>query len=161
VIKRSIPNIVLHFTGGVQDQSSGLLSSRIDIYDPVTDTWSIAELSEPKFGMIAISGILAGGTSQSGMINKVEGIPGCLFQPNSFSYHSYGKVGNKLVFFVWDGKVKSRFDIFDISTNSWLIGVLDQPVTPSLVITVNNTIYVVGGYGNSNGYYDQVWKLDF
>ncbi|MEO5945177.1 MAG: hypothetical protein ABIP79_00060 [Chitinophagaceae bacterium] len=152
---------ILYFMGGVQSSYNGILSSRIDVYDPVANTLSTDELSEPKFGMIASGKIMAGGTTEKGMINSVEGIGGCLFQPNSFSHHSYGKLGNKIVFFIWDGKAKNRFDIFDLTTSIWSIGVLDQAITPSLIISVNNTIYVTGDYGNTNGYYKQVWKLEF
>lgn len=158
---KSIPNPILSFMGGIQDKFTGLLSSRIDYYDPVSDSWSISELSEPKYGMIAVGGILAGGTTQNGITNKVEGIEGCLFQPNSFSYHSYGKINNDLVFFIWDGKEKNKFDIYNISTKAWSIGLLDRAITPSLITTVNNTIYVVGAIASGNGFYNQVWRLEF
>jgi hypothetical protein len=102
---KSIPNPILSFMGGVQDKYSGLLSSRIDYYDPVADSWlPSSELSEPKYGMIAPAGIVVGGTTHNGITNEVEGIPGCLFQPNSFSPHSFAQVGNNFVFFIWDGK---------------------------------------------------------
>lgn len=158
---RSTPNPILAFMGGVQSSYNGILSSRIDLYNPVANTLSTSELNEPKFGMIATGSIMAGGTTENGITNKVDGISGCLFQPNSFSYHSYAKLGTKLVFFIWDGNAKNRFDIFDLATNTWSIGVLDQTITPSLIISVDNTIYVTGAYGNNNGYYKQVWKLEF
>ncbi|HLF45838.1 MAG TPA: PKD domain-containing protein [Chitinophagaceae bacterium] len=158
---KSIPNTILAFMGGVQDKSSGQLSSRIDYYDPVADALSVSELSEPKYGMIATAGVLAGGTTQNGITNKVEGMTGCLFQPNSFSYHSYGKINNDLVFFVWDGKVKTKFDIYNVSTKTWSIGVLDRAITPSLIISEGGIFYVVGALGSGNGFYNQVWKLEF
>ncbi len=164
----------LYFAGGVTNLSGGVPSSRIDIYDPASNSWSVSEMSKPKYKMASttINGKLfwAGGVTSDGITNEVEmedliGPTGttfsCLFQPNSFSYHSIGKSNNKMVFFVWDGRAKNRFDIYDIITNTWSIGVLDQDITPSLIISVNNTIYVAGGVGNSNGYYNQVWKLFF
>jgi hypothetical protein len=53
-----------------------------------------------------------------------------------------------------------KFDIYDIFTDSWSIGVLPVNIYGSSIISLNNTIYVAGGYVNgvlSN----QVWKLDF
>jgi hypothetical protein len=56
--------------------------------------------------------------------------------------------------------VMNKFDIYDITTNTWSVGVLQVDIYASSVISVNNTIYVAGGYVNgilSN----QVWKLEF
>lgn len=163
----------LFFAGGVTDLASMTPSSRIDIYDPSSNSWSVAEMSKPKFGMAgaAIRGkiIWAGGTASGHLTNEVEVLnlltPGtsfsCLFQPNSFYYHSTGKSNNKIVFFIWDGKAKDKFDIYDVTNDTWSIGILDRAITPSVIISVNNTIYIAGADGNSDGFYQEVWKLDF
>ncbi len=93
-----------------------------------------------------------------------------LFQPNAFL--SAIQKNNKIVFFTSANNVTplyftstpppvhNKFDIYDISTNTWSIGVLSQTIYGSSIISVNNTIYVAGGYVNgilSN----QVWKLEF
>ena len=67
---------------------------------------------------------------------------------------------NKIVFFTGRGVEKNKFDIYDITTDTWSIGVLPQNIVGASIISVNNTIYVAGGYVNgvlSN----QVWKLEF
>jgi len=164
----------LYFAGGFTILSGGLPISSIYIYYPYFNTWGVSSLSKPKYKMASttINGKLfwAGGITSDGITNEVEmedliGPTGttfsCLFQPNSFGYHSIGKLNNKIAFFVWDGTTKNKFDIYDIITNTWSIGVLDRDITPSLIISVNNTIYVAGGVGSPNGYYNQVWKLVF
>ena len=65
---------------------------------------------------------------------------------------------NKIIFF---GKYNvTRFDIYDLTTNSWSIGVLPQIFYSASVFSYNNTVYMVGSYPDgvlSN----QVWKLEF
>jgi hypothetical protein len=67
----------------------------------------------------------------------------------------------KLVFFRHSDAIVDKFDIYDISTKTWSVGVLAEPAPKwSTIISVNNTIYVAGGAINgilSN----QVWKLEF
>ena len=110
----------------------------------------------------------AGGIVGNGMTNEVEIAAAtgtrfaCLFQSNSFSQYSVARSGNNYVFFVWDGAIKNMFDIYDALNDTWTIGQLDQAISPSFVVTVNNIIYVVGTSGPDNdGYYNQVWKLQF
>ncbi|MDP9229719.1 MAG: hypothetical protein M3O67_03480 [Bacteroidota bacterium] len=88
---------------------------------------------------------------------------GCLFQPNAFL--SAVLKNNKIVFFTsqeeWPASnAKDKFDIYDITTNTWSIGVLPQSIYGASIISINNTIYVAGGY--VNGFLsNQVWKLEF
>jgi N-acetylneuraminic acid mutarotase len=66
----------------------------------------------------------------------------------------------KLFFFTGTGIEKNKFDIYDISSNTWSIGELSQNIVGASLISVNNIIYVAGGYINgvlSN----KVWKLEF
>lgn len=163
----------LYFSGGASTLSGTNPSSQIDLYDPASGSWSVSAMSEPKYGMVSVGlrgkVMWAGGTTAGGVTNSVEVLDvnnqstsfSCLFQPNSFSYQSLGKSNERLVFFVWNGAAKDRFDIYDVVNDSWSIGVLDQAITPSLLISVNNEIYVVGALAGGNGYYDQVWKLVF
>jgi hypothetical protein len=162
----------LYFAGGSSSINGGTAYSTIDYYDGTTNTWSQDVLSKPKYGMAGIGmrgkNVLAGGNVGNGMTNEVEILTtpetqfSCLSQSNSFSQYSVAGSGNKFVFFVWGGAIKNQFDIYDALNDSWTIGELDQTVSPSFVITVNNTIYVVGtSDSNNDGYYDQVWKLQF
>ena len=70
-----------------------------------------------------------------------------------------------------DGKIifrpryyyEDRFDIYDIGTNSWHIGVLplDISFSSESIISVNNTIYIAGAIVNGIALSNQVWKLEF
>jgi hypothetical protein len=69
---------------------------------------------------------------------------------------------NKIVFFGAgsDNHEDIKFDIYDISTNSWSIGLLPMAIGNASIIAVNNTIYIAGV--EINGIIsNQVWKLQF
>jgi hypothetical protein len=77
---------------------------------------------------------------------------------------------NKIVFFgthYYDNNpnshVADKVDIYDIASNTWSIGILPFSVEQPSVISVNNTIYVAGGFINGvyGVYNDKVWKLEF
>ena len=152
----------IYFAGG--HQVCPFISKRVDIYDNATNSWSATTLNEPKtsHGSIAFAGKIywAGGlttTQCSGSSNyssQVEikdvttGISSfdCLFQPRGCE--AVAKIG-KLVFFTGGG---NKFDIYEVSSSSWSIGVLPQNFA-GVIISVNNIIYVSDGI--------QVWKLNF
>jgi len=67
---------------------------------------------------------------------------------------------NKIVFFTGGGVVKNKFDIYDVTTNTWSAGVLPLEIPLASIISVNGTIYVAGGYVNGV-FFNQVWKLEF
>lgn len=161
----------LFFAGGSSLINGGIPYSSIDYFDSKSNSWGQDELSKPKYGMAGIGmrgqNVWAGGKIDTGMTNEVEIVGtdtrfGCLFQSNSFSQYSVAKSGNNYVFFVWDGTSKNKFDIYDALNDTWKIGLLDQTISPSFVVSANNTIYVVGTDNpNDNGFYSQVWKLQF
>lgn len=70
---------------------------------------------------------------------------------------------NKIVFFtganVW-GELNNRFDIYDVLTNTWSIGLLPAGIYGASIISVNNTIYVAGGIVDGVAS-NRVWKLEF
>ena len=71
---------------------------------------------------------------------------------------------NKILFFEDDGGMaESRLNMYDIAKNTWSIMVLPVPLEEASIISVNNTIYVAGGFVNGvyNVYNDKVWKLEF
>ena len=172
----------IYFAGGYEAVG---LHDIIDIYDAVTHVWTTSKLSQYKSAMagIAVNNKIywAGGdvynTPGGGQQVEIRDVTtstttfGCLFQQNSGS--SYGMnssfdavvKNNKIVFFTSEGgygfgEIKNKFDIYDISTNTWSIGVLSQNIFGASIICVNNIIYVAGGYVNgilSN----QIWRLDF
>jgi hypothetical protein len=55
-----------------------------------------------------------------------------------------------------------HFEIYDIPTNSWTMGILSNPLSyyPGAFISSNNTVYMAGGSG-VNYFSAQVWKLEF
>ena len=72
-------------------------------------------------------------------------------------------VKNGKIIFFSDGYPNGstdKFDIYDILTNTWSIGVLPVNILGASIISVNNTIYLAGG--EVNGVFsNQVWKLEF
>ena len=87
---------------------------------------------------------------------------GCLFQPNAFI--SAVESNNKIVFFTtannYFQNVTDKFDIYDITTDTWSIGIIPQRIYGSCIISVNNIIYVAGGFVNGE-ISDQLWELNF
>ena len=87
----------------------------------------------------------------------------CLLQPNA--YFSAIQKDNKIAFFTgaWGGLITNKFDIYDLTTDSWSIGVLPQDIEAAAIISVNNSIYVAGGIinGDYRNLSNEVWKLEF
>jgi hypothetical protein len=157
----------IYFAGG--EQVCPFISKQVDIYDNVTGSWSAITLNEPKTSLASIAfggkiywagGVTIAPCSGPGMLsNQVEIYDvnannssfDCLFQPNAWNYISAVEKNGKLVFFTQDFG-SNKFDIYDVSSNSWSIGVLPQNFA-GVIISVNNIIYVSDGI--------QVWKLNF
>ena len=150
----------IYFAGG--DDGFGPTSTRIDIYDDATGLWSTSSLSSPKAYLASIfkNGKIcwAGGATRIDLANEINitcqvEIKDLNTQTSSFTNlsHSQWYFGA----YVKDNKIVylPGFDIYDLSSNAWSIGQLNQSL-PDAIISVNNTIYVAGG---SN----QVWKLEF
>ena len=68
---------------------------------------------------------------------------------------------NKILFLRNDGLADSdKFDVYDIISNTWSIGVLPYKIGGASIISVNNTTYVAGV--SINGVLsNKVWKLEF
>ena len=85
----------------------------------------------------------------------------CLFQPNSWPGVRHGNrqnnvviKDNKIVFFAGESN-SDKFDIYDITGNTWSIGSIGGfgPNQSVAIISINNTIYVAN--------WGEVWKLEF
>ncbi|HSU28873.1 MAG TPA: PKD domain-containing protein [Chitinophagaceae bacterium] len=178
----------VYFAGGTGEiiYSSGWdgggHTSRIDIYNAAGNTWSTAELSEPKAYLAGIADgnkiYWAGGiTAEYRPTNLVETLTtgvglstpySCLFQSNAVGsngadYLSFEAVlkDNKIVFLPGgSAESKDNFDIYNVATNIWSIGMLNQTLSGCAAISHNNTIYIAGGYQNYS-LSNQVWKLEF
>jgi hypothetical protein len=148
----------LLFAGG---GGSGYVTSRVDIYDLVTQATSTAELSvaRGKIAAIAVGNkiFFAGGESADGN-NFYSTVDIYDVVTNSWSVASLSEprgeiaaavAGNK-VFFAGgrDGysTTSSRVDIYDLSTNTWTTANLSARRACISAVTVNNQIYFAGGY---------------
>jgi hypothetical protein len=166
----------IFFAGG--DRNADGFTSNIDIYDAVSNTWTLDHFNPPFDQGWAPTGIAVGNKnywaggwyySPATYVQPTDQVVirdesthtstyACLFQPNSH-FDAVVK-NNKIVFFTGWGSAKNKFDIYDITTDTWSIGVLNQDIAGAAIISVNNTIYVAGG--SVNGVLsNQVWKLEF
>ena len=69
---------------------------------------------------------------------------------------------NKILFLRQDDSMgdSDKFDVYDIISNTWSIGVLPYKIGGASIISVNNTTYVAGV--SINGVLsNKVWKLEF
>jgi kelch-like protein 20 len=182
-ISTQIAGDKIFFAGG-SNGSSWAPRATVDVYDINTGLWSVSSMREPKTEMnsFAIGSKIfwAGGTSinysnyygnyTSAMVeikdvNTQSSSFFCLFEPKVWWGNDQKAVqkNNQIVFFIGNGNGVSnsnRFDIYDMVNNSWSIGVLNQNIVGASVISVNNTIYVAGGYTNGS-LSNLVWKLEF
>jgi N-acetylneuraminic acid mutarotase len=156
------------------DYFSGI-SKRIDIYDAAAGQWSVDFLSIERASMGSI-----------GANNKVYWGGGIVANPDpNINYNATSLVeirdlatntttfdclseprdqltairkDNKIIFF--GNSNATRFDIYDLTTNSWSIGVLPQSFYSASIIAYNNIIYIVGSPA-SDVLSNHVWKLEF
>jgi len=173
----------VYFSGGAPDVNT-VAYRTIDIYDNSTGTWSTSLLAEGKadHGGIYKNGKIywAGGAECGAWINadpltcNVE-IKDINTQTSTFSNLSQSRtvfsafdINGKLAFFGHSSI--NNFEIYDVSTNSWAIGVVNQMPSyfiGSSLVSANNAIFMAGGYdhcpnsGSNCQYYSQVWKLEF
>lgn len=176
-------NNKVYFAGGVNktsDTTNDDYSSTIDIYDNATGSWSTSSLSVPKCGMgsIAVGNKIywAGGFGYGDDIYKSVEIKDVNTQNTLFDCLSKPKAvfdavekDDKIVFFTnhifWGAGQNNWFDLYDITSNTWSIGMMNQELFRASIISVNNKIYVAGAtYPSISGpyqYSNQVWKLEF
>jgi len=157
-------------------------SNKIDIYDNTSNTWSASYLTQGKMGLTGIAAgskiYWAGG--QTGGYNSSLSLT-CSVEINDINanantiHYMFNPVlwevpsgqnavlkNNKIIYYRPFGTDANKFDIYDITTNTWSIGLLPQPIPMGVsIISVNNTIYIAGGAVNGNSLSNQVWKLEF
>jgi hypothetical protein len=143
-------------------------TSRVDIYDKGLNSRSTLELNTLRSNMaaISVSGKIywAGGEvvncgSSYSLSNEVQifdpntqrSTYSCLFQPNA-RFKAVIK-GDNIIFFIGQGSVKDRFDIYNVTTGKWSIGLLQQRVYESDIYSYGDVVYL------SNG--STAWKLEF
>ena len=166
-------NNKLYFAGGLESFNDDALD-RIDIYDNATNSWSVSHLSEPKIGLSAIAVAdkiyWAGGVNRSGSscsmeikdINTGTSSNAYLYKAGDFAIDKAVTKDGKIIFRPRYYQ-EDKFDIYDIGTNSWHIGVLSLNISfrSESIISINNTIYIAGAIVNGIVLSNQVWKLEF
>jgi len=153
----------VYFAGGQrEDRWYADPSNVIDIYDAGTNNWSVSHLlvHTVAYSSIHVDNKIywAGGCPVE--IRNDDNTGSTIAQLSRPGGHYSVRKDDKIIF-IGRGKY---FDIYDIKTQTWSIGVLpvNMPILAS-VISVNNTIYVAGG-GLDDNYQNitnQVWKLEF
>ncbi|ULQ54725.1 Kelch repeat-containing protein [Flavihumibacter fluvii] len=174
----------IFFGGGVREIFSGGIgepgySTRVDIYDITTNTWSIAELSQrSRQGMAtAVVGnkvfFAGGGDNDNGIVTSRVDIFDV--SNNSWStaelsqgreYLAAATIGNK-VFFAgggsWDGRGytgSNVVDIYDNATNTWSTAELSKSRSYLTATTVGNKVFFAGGVSGLPGPDDGSTQID-
>jgi len=163
----------VYFAGGSSD-TYGMGSGSIDVFDTLTNTWSYSSLYEKKSSHASVAAgnkiYWAGGryskadntlvTSEQVEIRDIStGISSFHSIFPRFEFSAVVK-GDNIIFFTGRFGPGNYFDIYNSSTNTWSYGIMPKKINDAAIISVNNTIYVAGGYVDgvlSN----QVWKLEF
>jgi len=163
----SIGNKILFAGGG--DGMGDNQTSRVDIYDASSGTWSVAWLSRERQGVIAATVgdkvLFAGGFgypdgSNWGEFNTVD----IYDNSNSWSTANLSQArmdiiattsGNKIYFAGGRSGINASktIDIYDAATNSWSVSSLQQPRTEMASIAADGKISWAGGHSwNGTGW---------
>ena len=155
-----------YFCGGITDLATGQSSNRVDVYNASNNTWSIDSISLSR-GATSIVGIdkyiiVAGGyNNASGALDNVDifdtelnkWTTTRLSQPRSFmasaahgqkAYFTGGGNNNTTSRFL--SSSSNQVDIFDVKTGIWTTNSLVNSRVAHTCISLNNNIYVGGGF---------------
>jgi hypothetical protein len=154
-------------------------SNTIDIFDNATNSWSASSMMQGKLNHASIAvgdkiywcggatGSFPSITSTCSVeikdVNTGNSTIQNLFAPGRWSIDGGQNAvvkDNKIILYSSSGRDADKFNIYDIASNTWSIGVLPVKIEEASIISVNNTIYMAGG--KVNGVLsDKVWKLEF
>ncbi len=161
------------FAGGYKDSTwEPTPSNKVDVYDGATGSWSTASLNY-TLGQLAGLAVAddvywLGGCAMekwNATTGEISFAP--LFQPAlpGFMMNNAVVKDNKLLFFRNIGEDAHRFDIYDLGTRTWSIGVLPQDaIQYETIVSAGNEVYLAGGAtfgGNLMSLSNQVWRLEF
>jgi hypothetical protein len=163
----------VYFAGGSTDAYERG-SNNIDIFDTLTNTWTGSSLQELKnfHGSVAAGNKIywAGGKyfktnntmTTSGQVEIRDVNTGVSSFHSIYPRSEFSVVvkGDYIVFFTGRYGEGTYFDVYNFSTDTWLSGQLPKKINDAAIISVNNTIYVAGGYVDGI-LSSQVWKLEF
>jgi hypothetical protein len=144
-------------------------SARVDIYDIITKTWTIAQLSGPRYGITAVvvgnKILFAGGESgELGdalyQFHSEVDIYDAATDSWSVSYMSEAQhnmaaaaLGDKVFFAGGNTGTTSTYtnkvEIYDASANSWSIKTLSESKEVISVVAADGKAYFAGGHSNS------------
>jgi hypothetical protein len=167
ILTATAGNKILFIGGFTYDEYSMLIiSSKVDIYDYVSNTWSYTDLSITRQDMsIAVAGnkiYIAGGFG-SGINNSMIDIYDAtndswtkteLSEPrgNICSVTMGDKIffagGSKWIFNHFEPS--NRIDILNTTTGTWTIDSLSEARASTIGTTINNKIYFAGGKTKDN-----------
>jgi hypothetical protein len=142
----------IFFAGGAAANggSSGIASSRVDIYNTTANIWTSTELSEARSGISAVKAgnkilFAGGGTSTKVDIYDLSSSSWSVTDIQHPVYRGTA-LGNKAIF-----EAYSSFDIYDASSNSWStypISGFYYNMSPAIY---GNKMYWAGGYDGGYG----------
>jgi hypothetical protein len=175
VSQAATENNKIFFGGGSRDFIAwgGPIYKSIDIYDASSNTWAVDTLSTNRGGEAAIGDnnkiYWGGGIINDGAFDETQTVEiknlinntttfDCLCEEKAWV--TAVRRGNSIIFF--GGYSRNKFDIFDLSANTWSIGLLpsNTEIYSSNIISHNNSIYVFG-LGINGVFSYQVFRLDF
>lgn len=165
----------IYFGGGSRDFMSwgGPVYNNVDVYDASANTWTVDMLSKGRGLGAAIAANnrirWGGGFVNSGYFDETHTVETINLNDNSTTAECFceekGNVtavrrNDFVVFF--GGHSKNKFDILDIQTNTWAIGLLPANVQTNSgsIISHNDKLYVFNLTING-GLTNQVFRLDF
>jgi N-acetylneuraminic acid mutarotase len=152
------------FAGGFKNSGAGPgHSSRVDIYDLTTQTWSTAELCVPRVLMAAVAAgnkiFFAGGEYSDGTM-PVDSVDIYDVSTNIWAVNHLSKagssiaattIGNKLFFAGGDGGFSGKnrettVDIYDLSIDTWSVASLSNIKRGGhSAVTAGSKVYIAGG----------------
>lgn len=150
-------NKILFAGGATQTGPSLIASSRVDIYDTSTHSWSTAELSRPQAGLIATS-LGSKIYFVDGYINNSSRIDIYDASTNTWSTAELstgrcllaaGSAANKIVFAGGIDPFGDKINIFDTSTNTWSTVNLTEPRAGISATSIDHKLFFSGGMRNS------------
>ncbi len=148
----------LFFGGGVSANFNTVYST-VDVYDTVSGTWTVAQLSTARFDIAALSYgnkvFFAGGCNYNIVCTDVVDIYDVLTGTWTISNLSiaragmaYAVVGDLAVFaggFVDGGGISDQVDIYNFTTNTWTTATLSEARVWASAVIVGDKVIIAGG----------------
>jgi hypothetical protein len=144
----------------------------VDVYNSGTNTWTSSTLPNE----VALKESYQVGNyitwSKDNQV-KIKNIATGTITSNCVSGYVFGApvLKNEVIAFPTGSNTNgalTQFDLYNVNTSSWSILRLNQSIAGSVnasVISVNNTVYLAGGYQNNGGcnvtFYDKVYRLNW